>query len=463
MMKYTEKNKMGKINPKIWENSFYWQYGAYPFFTSVYLKTAENTNKNYFVRWDYFINYFSNGIMDGYEPKHDFLVSGNRTIGELINGKKDFLNTFKSVHKEITRAIKICSKLVKDDKSSSFGKWWPLVERTLSNSSCLIFAFDFTLEEFLKDMKVKYPEDFNVINSHIFSRKPSFIDKANEELVELDKKYSGDFKKVYTKFIKDFGWLQNSYKGRFELDGEWVKSHLNQLKIINKKTKIKNNISVPLPKKYKLLVGAARFGITFRDDKKKLLLIAVDLMEKWLRNTSRENNWEFDYMRWLSVDEVLDAIYGDKDIVERAKKYQLENERCGIMTSHGFDDVDISLWKKVIELQSNGYAKEITGLPANNGNIRGTVKIIINPFKERDKFKNGDILVTAMTRPEFLPLMKQASAIITDEGGITCHAAIVSRELNIPCIIGTKFATKVLKDGDLVEVDANNGIIKIIK
>jgi pyruvate,water dikinase len=62
-----------------------------------------------------------------------------------------------------------------------------------------------------------------------------------------------------------------------------------------------------------------------------------------------------------------------------------------------------------------------------------------------------------MTSPDFIPILKKVSAIITDEGGITCHAAIVSRELKIPCIVGTKIATKVLKDGDVVEVDAQKG------
>ena len=65
--------------------------------------------------------------------------------------------------------------------------------------------------------------------------------------------------------------------------------------------------------------------------------------------------------------------------------------------------------------------------------------------------------------PEYVPLMKKAAAIVTDEGGITCHAAIVSRELNKPCIIGVKIATKVLKDGDLIEVDAEKGVVKVIK
>jgi len=70
--------------------------------------------------------------------------------------------------------------------------------------------------------------------------------------------------------------------------------------------------------------------------------------------------------------------------------------------------------------------------------------------------------VTSMTRPEFVPLMKKAAGVVTDEGGISCHAAIISRELGIPCIIGTKTATRRLKDGDQVEVNADRGIVKII-
>lgn len=65
--------------------------------------------------------------------------------------------------------------------------------------------------------------------------------------------------------------------------------------------------------------------------------------------------------------------------------------------------------------------------------------------------------------PDFLPAMKKAVAFVTDEGGITCHAAIIAREMGKPCIIGTKNATRILKDGDFVEVDAENGVVKILK
>lgn len=106
-------------------------------------------------------------------------------------------------------------------------------------------------------------------------------------------------------------------------------------------------------------------------------------------------------------------------------------------------------------------SREIKGQTGNKGIISGRARIIYSS-KDFHLFKKGEILVTGMTRPEFVPLMKLAKAIVTDEGGITCHAAIVSRELNKPCVIGTKFATKKIKDGDKIEVNANQGIIKIL-
>ncbi|MDP3882410.1 MAG: PEP/pyruvate-binding domain-containing protein [Nanoarchaeota archaeon] len=103
----------------------------------------------------------------------------------------------------------------------------------------------------------------------------------------------------------------------------------------------------------------------------------------------------------------------------------------------------------------------IQGTTAYPGKVNGIVKVI-KKFSPDSDIKEGYILVTGMTDPRFVPLMKKAKAIITDAGGMLCHAAIISRELKIPCIIGTRVATRVLKDGDEVEVDANTGIIKIL-
>ena len=100
----------------------------------------------------------------------------------------------------------------------------------------------------------------------------------------------------------------------------------------------------------------------------------------------------------------------------------------------------------------------LRGLGVSPGIGVGTVKLILNE-KEIDKIKKGDVLVTTMTTPDMVPAMKKASAIVTDEGGMTCHAAIVSRELGIPAVVGTKEGTKVLKEGMLVTVDGEKGII----
>ena len=102
------------------------------------------------------------------------------------------------------------------------------------------------------------------------------------------------------------------------------------------------------------------------------------------------------------------------------------------------------------------HVKEIEGAAASCGRARGKV-IIVKTVADLGKVKRGDVLVAVTTHPDYVPAMRKAYAIVTDEGGITSHAAIVSRELNLPCVVGTKIATKVLRDGDNVEVDGDSG------
>jgi len=88
---------------------------------------------------------------------------------------------------------------------------------------------------------------------------------------------------------------------------------------------------------------------------------------------------------------------------------------------------------------------------------------IVNLPKDMAKMKANDILVSIATTPDLVPAIKKAAAIVTDIGGITCHAAIISRELGIPCVVGTRIATKALRDGDTVDVNATHGKIYIIR
>jgi pyruvate,water dikinase len=105
-----------------------------------------------------------------------------------------------------------------------------------------------------------------------------------------------------------------------------------------------------------------------------------------------------------------------------------------------------------------GREELIRGSGVSPGTGAGPVKII-KDMSELDKIVQGDVLVTEMTSPDYVPAMEKSSAIITDKGGSTCHAAIVSRELGIPCIVGTERATQILKDGQLITVDATKGIV----
>ena len=103
----------------------------------------------------------------------------------------------------------------------------------------------------------------------------------------------------------------------------------------------------------------------------------------------------------------------------------------------------------------------VKGSVAFAGKVVGTARIVMDPSKVK-VFNKGDVLIAGSTRPEFLQIMHKASAFVTDAGGILSHAAIVARELKKPCIIGTLLATKVFKDRDRVEVDANKGTVRKI-
>lgn len=171
----------------------------------------------------------------------------------------------------------------------------------------------------------------------------------------------------------------------------------------------------------------------------------------------------FDDYAYATYEEIINSLRGrrlDKKKIFRRKHNQFALFRFG-------DKINIfegKNFKKIKQIKQplSDKIKEIKGASVFFGKVIGTAKIIktVSEFK---KLKNSDILITPMTTVDFVPYLKNVSAIVTDEGGITCHAAIISRELKKPCIIGTKIATRVLHDGDLVEVDAAKGVVRILK
>jgi pyruvate,water dikinase len=172
-----------------------------------------------------------------------------------------------------------------------------------------------------------------------------------------------------------------------------------------------------------------------------ITLISYEEMINFLKNNEivskkvigeRKEAWAV-----LSVNGQISIISGKKSVE-------------GIASKYGVEDV-----------KQQASQKQVKGQAACLGKATGKA-IIIKNIREFGKIKQGDVLITPMTTPDYVPVMKKVAAIVTDEGGVTCHAAIVSREFNIPCIVGTSNATKVFSDGDLIEVDANTGIAKIV-
>lgn len=189
-------------------------------------------------------------------------------------------------------------------------------------------------------------------------------------------------------------------------------------------------------------------------------------IEPLLREIGKRIGLTLEQVLFLSPDDFSQALIKGKDfskITKQRQKYSLfvcDGGKTGYW--HGPEAKKIkkkmSFVKKV---KNHGVEEILKGQTAYAGKVKGGVKII-NTVQEMVKMHAGNILVSHMTNPGIVPAMKKAAAIVTNSGGITSHAAIIARELKVPCVIGTKHATEVLKDGDIVEVDATKGIVKKI-
>ncbi len=153
----------------------------------------------------------------------------------------------------------------------------------------------------------------------------------------------------------------------------------------------------------------------------------------------------------------------DSEEVEKRKRHTLFYLHRGRVEFYSGKQAD-QKYEKLVGKNSS-VENEVKGTPASPGTYVGRVRVVLAKDlealqKDLLDFKKGEVLVTTMTQPNMIFLMKKAGAIITSQGGMTSHAAVVSRELGIPCIVGTGNATEVFKTGDQVKVDALLGIAK---
>ncbi len=224
--------------------------------------------------------------------------------------------------------------------------------------------------------------------------------------------------------------------------------------LILKKLKIK-------PKDKEVLATAKRFAYMkdLRDDfRRKAVYYAQISLFKELARRMKINLQDISYLQEKDIINFLDKGIKTANIKERQKGFVVFFDSNKDLACASGNKIKMTMRKLGLSIRE-GYSTEIKGVPASNGIAQGKVTIV-KGVKDLYKVKKGDVLVAVTTHPDYVPAMQKAVAIVTNEGGMTSHAAIVAREFGVPCIVGTKVATKILKGGDMVEVDANIGIVR---
>ncbi len=276
---------------------------------------------------------------------------------------------------------------------------------------------------------------------------------------------------------KKYYWIHNNYAKDVFLGKDYFIKELEKIKCLNpdEENKNLNNRCRQIKKKKALLIkkfsldnksqNLIKIAETFaymQDERKKYVLIASHYQNLFMSEFGKRLKLSKEDMEYTYIHE-LEKLIKQKKINKKIFKERKEF----ICVINKIDHYDILCGKEARKLFKICFEKKhekvniINGIVASNGYAKGSVKIV-RKIHDLINFQKGDILVASMTRPEMVVAMEKAGAIVTDEGGVTCHAAIISRELGKPCIIATKIATNVLMDGDVVEVDANKGIIKRI-
>ncbi|MDE1857275.1 MAG: hypothetical protein KGH98_04335 [Candidatus Micrarchaeota archaeon] len=340
--------------------------------------------------------------------------------------------------------------------------------------------------EIVDGLKRKYPENDREIDTLIAPYGETFLGRYRRRLVSLaaenpkgpglDERLEG--------IASEFHWMHNNYRdvGPIPLsffEKEYAEQRSNgDARIAEERIALEKHVE-----EHQNEVEAIRKRRVFSDDdfdqlfwigfiawwsdrRKEYNLIANHYIGRYLEHLCAKYGLRYDDAKFLYPWELDSVIEGKSKLSD----YSIEERKNG-----GFHFMDCdgdefffvgkeadSIWE-MIEKSIHGTASEaIKGSVACKGRVVGIARIVKNP-KEAKSFMEGDILVAGNTRPEYLPLMKKAAAFVTEEGGVTSHAAIVARELNKPCIVGTKIATKALRDGMLIEVDADNGEVRILK
>lgn len=317
----------------------------------------------------------------------------------------------------------------------------------------------------------------------VYQEKEKIISKLSKKYKHILTKYRSE-KLLSSKYPQQYAEIKNFINKYCWVGFNYAGPVLDYKTAVKELLQSRDNIKLKLPTKKEI------YQICKFSEKEKQVFYALEMISftKDLRNAtddyvhycfsnfyseiSKRTGLAKKEVHFLWDDELNELLIGKKKIT--SKYIQKKQQFCAAFSL--FKSIKVKQYyigneaqnkRNYVFKNSNQSLKKssgniIKGTVASTGIVTGAVKIIHN-VSEIKKVKKGDILVAGMTSPKYMPAVLNSSAIITDDGGLTCHAAIIARELKKPCVIGTKIATDVLKDGDLIEVNANDGTIKIIK
>lgn len=451
-------------------------------------------SKTYRVRLNHQLAYFNGKTTYGYAKKEEmeqFLKNIEKRFFQDLNFAKNFPAKNNKVVKLTVKKVQDLSKIAPRTNAKQLVK---IYKKFLELENLFYFYgwSNFLWDRFLVNLVQKELEKVcngtNQIMKYleIFSL-PSYPPPVVEEKLNLlsiaDKKNKLSpmaINQLIKKHAQKFGWMAIYNFGEKPFAADYYKKGLKELltEKINFKEEIRKiksrfqenglNFSKAMSsfKKHKklfVLTNLLHQTPNMRDERERYRAKMVSYSTEIYRIISKKLKTPLGFVTNLTNQEIINGLKCGK--VENLKEVKLrknsyliyfKNNKIEILPHHLID----SIIKKIEPREHK--VNFLKGLIARRGRAKGRVKIILSG-NDLHKIKQGDIFVTTMTKPNFVPVIKKCAAIVTDEGSILCHAAIVSREFKIPCIIGTKIATKVLKDGDLVGVDADKGIVKILK
>lgn len=325
------------------------------------------------------------------------------------------------------------------------------------------------------DEEREFNRDFAMLTSPIVL---TFYRRERKDLLDIYKLPKDKQKKALKEHQKKYYWILNSYYEGRVLGVDYFKEELGKVtgKEFEEISREINNSQINISKqkeeitsrrniddKTKNLILLVERISSLQDDRKMYNFKADHYLELFVREFARGYKRNIIDLKSCLPDELLSIDRISDDILfARQESWVFECEGRNIKSIVGKDAnriaMNFSSVKNVQESMIHGVVASV----GQSFHFRGTAKIILT-IDEIDKLEEGDILVTTMTSPDFVLCMKKSGAIITDVGGILSHAAIVSRELGKPCIVGTEVATKVIKDGDVVEIHSGRGTVKVVK